>query len=446
MRSGIRGRLLAVCSTLLALGVLAFVKLGSNNFHSHTVSAALDALPTAIPTRASLESKLRSSTGRNIRSSNVSDANQTQLSPSVPILPSDNAQKAKQIPAAVCPFEYPRLDAKQIRAGKKPYIYGGQAINCKMCKEKDEQSKFCRKEAGAHACSKDLQASLLGGQLNEMHRTDILTFTPCDLWKHLSGRTVWVSGDGTVEDMFKALECFLYEFLEQPVQWRKPMKLNAKQITRLGILRVDCLNFIQDTKMCFIRCDVGTCQLNHVLPFLEISSKISDLLVVNFGLHFDHNYINHLSDFVGELKLQQHKLPQVIWKDTVPTHYTNPLGDYMGGNPPFACAPLAGGYKNLWHSPEGYLETWNPALSSLLHGGTRNHASSQMLAAVNVPVIDVYNHTVPLWQYHRENQCTNYCFPSAPEMGVYGLYAALEKEAKLHPKSMMGSHSNHTAN
>lgn len=459
MRS--RGKLLAVCLTLVVLGVLAFLTLGSS-FQPRPVAAALHALPLSIPSRVSLENKFMPATGRSIRSSKASSDTHTHTPHSSPPSsdnltlalnssqdfpqPPENAQKAKPTPEATCPMDYPRLDAAQIKKGKKPYIYGGSARNCKMCKEMDEQAKFCRKEAGAHACSKELQKSLLDGQLNEMHRSDILTFTPCDLWKHVSGRTVWVSGDGTVEDMFKALECFLYEFLEQPVQWRKPMKLNAKQSNRLGILRVECLNFIQDTRMCFIRCDVGTCQLNHVLPFLEISSKINDLYVVNFGLHFDHNYINHLSDFVGELKLQRHKLPQVIWKDTAPTHYSNPLGDFMGGNPPFACAPLAGGYKNLWHSPEGYLETWDPALSSLLHGGTRNHASTQMLEAVSVPVISVYNHTVPLWQYHRENQCTNYCFPSAPEMGVYGLFAALEKQANLlaAPRTVLSSRSNNT--
>ncbi len=138
--------------------------------------------------------------------------------------------------------------------------------------------------------------------------------------------------------------------------------------------------------MCYIRCDVAQCQLNHVLPFLAISSKNTDLYMVNFGLQFDPNYINQLSDFVGQLKLQQHKLPQVVWKDTVPTHYSSPLGDFYGGNPPFTCSPLGGGYKNVWHSPEGHLETWDPALSSLLFGGTRNHASTQMLQAVSVPV------------------------------------------------------------
>lgn len=431
---------MAVCFTLVLLSVVAFSTLGS--IPPKPGSVALQTLPTPVPNRFFLEGKPLSTTGRTIRSSKPS-TNQTSLSISKDEVtpPSLDAQHTKPIPDAPCPLVYPRLNAEQIRSGKKPYIFGGQAENCKMCNEMDELAKSCRKEAGPHTCSQDLQEALVGGLLNEMHRSDVLTFTPCDLWKHISGRTVWVSGDGTMEDMFEALQCFLYEFVQQPVHWLKPMKVNGKQSNRLGIIKVVCTDFIQDTKLCFIRCDVGQCQLTHVLPFLEVSSKTNDLFVVNFGLQFDNNYIDRLSDFVGQLKLRQSKLPQVIWKDTVPTHYSNPLGDFMGGHPPFACAPLAGGSKNLWHSPEGHLETWDPALSSLLHGGTRNHASSQMLNAVSVPIISVYNYTVPLWQYHRDGQCTRYCFPSAPEVGVYGLFAALEQQAHLRQESVLSRHS-----
>ena len=443
MRS--RGRLAGLCATFTVLGALAFLTFGSNGNQPRPVTVALQALPS----RISLENKLSTSTGRTISSTKpvsvVVDA-------SLPASTSGESQQASQHPVqnnspkpdAACPMQYPRLDAEQIKAGHKPYIYGGNAKNCTMCKETDAQSQFCRKEAGAHACSKELQDALLSGQLNEMQRSDLLTFTPCDLWPHVAGRTLWVSGDGTMEDTFKALECFMYEFLEKPVEWRKPIKLNAAQKNCLGILRVECLNFIHDTRMCFIRCDVAQCQLNHVLPFLAISSKSTDLYMVNFGLHFDPNFINQLSDFAGQLKLQQSKLPQVIWKDTVPTHYSNPLGDFVGGNPPFTCSPLGGGYKNLWHSPEGHLETWDPALSSLLYGGTRNHATTQMLQAVSVPVISVYNQTAPLWQYHRDGDCTHYCFPAAPEIGVYGLFAALEGQARLHPKADLSTPLNNT--
>ena len=39
----------------------------------------------------------------------------------------------------------------------------------------------------------------------------ILTATPCDLWRFIRGRTLWVMGDSQSLDLFKALQCFLHE-------------------------------------------------------------------------------------------------------------------------------------------------------------------------------------------------------------------------------------------
>ena len=39
----------------------------------------------------------------------------------------------------------------------------------------------------------------------------ILTATPCDLWRFVRGRTLWVVGDSQSLDLFKALQCFLHE-------------------------------------------------------------------------------------------------------------------------------------------------------------------------------------------------------------------------------------------
>ena len=39
----------------------------------------------------------------------------------------------------------------------------------------------------------------------------ILTATPCDLWRVVRGRTLWVMGDSQSLDLFKALQCFLHE-------------------------------------------------------------------------------------------------------------------------------------------------------------------------------------------------------------------------------------------
>ena len=39
----------------------------------------------------------------------------------------------------------------------------------------------------------------------------ILTATPCDLWRFIRGRALWIVGDSQSLDLFKALQCFLHE-------------------------------------------------------------------------------------------------------------------------------------------------------------------------------------------------------------------------------------------
>ena len=447
MRS--RSRAVTLSCSFLVIAVLAVLTVSSLGSWPTTlspelqraagsVSANVNSLSSAAGRRIASSKALTLSTASPRSSSNgtVPSGKTVQSEPGVQPVTSgrvdSNPQNSNR--GDLCPLQYPRLTANQIKAGSRPYIYGAPAKDCVLCKSQEREARFCRKEEGdPHVCSQDLQQALIGGQLNEMSRSNILTFTPCDMWPHLKRRTVWFAGDGTQEDMFRALECFMYEFLATQNatknEWRHPVKHTANERTRLGIIGVGCTNFIDDTQLCFIRCDVGNCMVNHVLPYLTVAAKTSDLLVVNFGLQFDHDFINRLSDFVEQVRLQQHKLPAVIWKDTVPTHYQSQLGDFVGGQHPFTCGPLAGGWSNLWHSPEGHLETWDPALNSLLYGGTRNHASSQMVDAARLPKISTYNQTIALWQYHREGQCTHYCFPSAPEIGVYGLFAILEEQA-----------------
>lgn len=447
MRS--RLRTIALTCSLIVIAVLAVLTVSSLGSWPTTLSPDLQRAAGSVTANVN---SLSSAAGRRITSSKPfasstdspsATTHLTTKSPTVQAVQPLTGKRNDSTPAdSSCPIQYPRLTADQVRAGSKPYIYGGPAPDCVLCKSQEREARFCRKEQDPHVCSKDLQDALIGGQLNELSRSDILTFTPCDMWPHLKGRTVWFAGDGTQEDMFRALECFMYEFMASRNatrnEWRHPPKLSANERNRLGIISVGCTNYIEGTRLCFIRCDVGGCMVRHVIPYLTVAAKTTDMLVVNFGLQFDHNLINSLGDFVEQVRLQQHKLPAVIWKDTVPTHYLSQVGDFVGGQHPFTCGPLAGGWANLWHSPNGHLETWDPALNSLLKGGTRNHASSQMVNAAHIPMISTYNQTIALWQYHREGQCTHYCFPSAPEIGVWGLYAVLEEQARERSAALVG--------
>ena len=50
--------------------------------------------------------------------------------------------------------------------------------------------------------------------------------------------------------------------------------------------------------------------------------------------------------------------------------------------------------------------------------------SAQVLAMKGVPVVPIYNETIPLWEFHRDNgdghECTHFCFPSAPQARRFG--------------------------
>lgn len=38
--------------------------------------------------------------------------------------------------------------------------------------------------------------------------------TPCDLFRQIRGRTLWVIGDSMSKDLTKALKCFMLEFFD----------------------------------------------------------------------------------------------------------------------------------------------------------------------------------------------------------------------------------------
>ena len=50
-----------------------------------------------------------------------------------------------------------------------------------------------------------------------------------------------------------------------------------------------------------------------------------------------------------------------------------------------------------------------------------------------VPLVETWNETLPLWEFHRDNgaglECTHYCFPSAPQLWTYILFNTLRRLA-----------------
>lgn len=60
-------------------------------------------------------------------------------------------------------------------------------------------------------CAADEQTSFLNKMIAS-EEWPLLQMTPCDLWNQIQGPTVWFDGDSMTKDLFKAVECFMYEF------------------------------------------------------------------------------------------------------------------------------------------------------------------------------------------------------------------------------------------
>ena len=122
---------------------------------------------------------------------------------------------------------YVRHTKEAIRSGALPYLLGGNPEPCRSCVAGDHAS-FCRFQKPdqdecaprlfsacgspstqelmavcprwrqfqhtAHLCSKD-RAWRLRDLLVEKELWGPLLATPCDLWPHLRGRTLWILGD-----------------------------------------------------------------------------------------------------------------------------------------------------------------------------------------------------------------------------------------------------------
>ena len=80
------------------------------------------------------------------------------------------------------------------------------------CQWRDRLSQF---ESHGPVCGTWLRDSQLRAY-RDRGWDSILTATPCDLWRFVRGRTLWVMGDSQSLDLFKALQCFLHECVPAP--------------------------------------------------------------------------------------------------------------------------------------------------------------------------------------------------------------------------------------
>ena len=336
-----------------------------------------------------------------------------------------------------CPYPYKRHTVHGIEGGQVPYLFGGErSPECRHCSSGRTWSNFCKFDnalPGNPACGADRKKWLIDGFL-ERGFHDILTITPCDLFTLVKGRTIWVVGDSQSLDMNKALQCFLHEFWDLKVynatETMPQLALSLQQL-RSAL----CSDLVEDTHICYLRADQPHTVLDLIFPILFSAGQPHDLLILNVGLHTTPDYQNELARIAAVYQEQQARLPDMLWMDTPPQHFLTDVGEYPAGGekPPFSCWYIGKSHNQdpLRLSKDHQLTTTDPDYQHAADGGWRNIAARPVMAAAGIPVLQTWNESVMLWNYHRDNgagwECTHYCFPSAPQVWVYHLLRKLQE-------------------
>ncbi|KAL4444037.1 hypothetical protein ABPG75_011774 [Micractinium tetrahymenae] len=341
-----------------------------------------------------------------------------------------------------CPAAYERMTVDEIRAAlwkpswQRPYLFGAQARPaCTNCKRDALWAHFCQYRSHGPTCPEWLQQSIVGSWLERGFELP-LTLTPCDLWRHIRGRTLFMMGDSMMLDFFKALRCFLFEFW--PGLEDEPFTRNKTLETLLtdSTVRPHCGRLLHGTRVCYIRTDQGKDFHGRSLPALLQNNLTSreDLLIANFGLHHgdQKEYQWRLWAFVDFYKRHADRLPRLFWQQTLAQHFGTPSGEYGGGSPPFQCRAIQG-FKKLEGNGTLVLEAGAKDTWGLRRGLWRNAAAGQIMAAAGFPLIQSFNESVPMWRAHKDNgegwECTHPCHPSMAQASVAKFYLTLEEAA-----------------
>ena len=104
---------------------------------------------------------------------------------------------------AGCPLEYRRLSVEDIKGGQKPYLLGGaQQPTCTNCARSDGWATVCQFKSG-QLCPDWVQQRVISSWVERGYEL-ALGLTPCDLWPHIRGRTLFLMGDSMMLDFYKA--------------------------------------------------------------------------------------------------------------------------------------------------------------------------------------------------------------------------------------------------
>ena len=94
-----------------------------------------------------------------------------------------------------------------------------------------------------------------------------------------------------------------------------------------------CVPMYKNTRMCFLRANLGSFVADNLMPLLPRLAKKEDLVLINFGLHSNDNgtmfgYMAELDRFGQAYQQYKAELPIFLWRQTSVQHFTTPIGMY----------------------------------------------------------------------------------------------------------------------
>ena len=266
----------------------------------------------------------------------------------------------------------------------------------------------------------------------------MLTMTPCDWWPLLANRTLWLVGDSLSQEFMKAFQCFMYEFWDLDMVDLKHRVVEADFVrdkVRLGW----CAHLLEGARICHHRVNDAP-EYTAVLPYFYqgLTGKRNDIVMMNTGIWSNDvdTYTSRLSTFAQYYQQHKQELPFFVWRDSSAQFFHTPTGDFDRSEHA-VCQPI--GYPSGGVTLDSSnklvidLET-SPQLQVVHEGGWRNQISRPVMHALGIPVIETWNKSIPIWQYHKNahddpnhHDCTHWCHPSAYLRWLYDSLVTLQK-------------------
>lgn len=126
----------------------------------------------------------------------------------------------------------------------------------------------------------------------------------------------------------------------------------------------------------------------------------------------------------------------MYFMETPKQHFDSADGDYKVAwiktrKGPWTCQPIQGVSLN----PDGSLsaEQGNSVAAYVARGSWRNQHAREVLQQYGLPLLSIYNATVPAWDLHRHNmqgqECSHFCHPSLPQFWLWHMLQAFKQQA-----------------